>query len=295
MATGQHSTRGVLPFSCEYDTADHWSTVWRAQMLFLDIVQAHVPEVLQTLLSDVAPHYPAFPSCPPDDPGTQERRPQGEGQATAGSPSALQRWARHWNLDVYWVHWTAHWTILRHYHPLPSSGPLTGHDTILCWEHPALGYRPPLTDAEVQHRPDLALQLPTYKPWRQKRKQVEGATRAAFDAYLTEYLDRLDQMMKQGGWRKGKGKQRQEHFAWLALYQVKGLTYEQVAQLAREEAAKGTCGVPPAYPEKGVKREIKRTAKLVGLKLRGTSGPRPSATSHPARRRGRPPGSKNVH
>src|SRR5262249_16330070 len=91
----------------------------------------------------------------------------------------------------------------------------------------------------------------------QTREQIKTEMRAAFEEEMKVFLNELEQAAISSGYINVGRKNNDTHFQWLAYYQVKKLSYNEI----RETYA-------PHVGNKAVEKAIKETAGLVGFTLR---------------------------
>jgi hypothetical protein len=100
---------------------------------------------------------------------------------------------------------------------------------------------------------------PTAEPWSDARTRI----RAAFAIALKAFQRDQEQLAHQRGARRARSKHGAEHFDWLAYYQVRGWSYEQIL----DEYDR--------FERKTIEEGVKDAAKLVGLQLRAARRGRP--------------------
>lgn len=90
----------------------------------------------------------------------------------------------------------------------------------------------------------------------------KGDFRLAVEEFKREYSkfqDRLEASFQAGGYKAAPMKPPDQHFEWLVMYHVKGLTYREIAE---------SCGMDDSR----LRHKVPEVARLIGLKLKNRKG-----------------------
>lgn len=255
--------------------------------LFFGVTARTVPVVIEELRRNVLPSYlAANQKCNGDIDRNSILRPFVGGceirAALAKHPDAevegrdllrcLDSWATRWHLANPWVLNAA-------------------KDTLKSWARgevvpPKLGTVFQFAFYETRYdRSELLAEVTIQDSWQflqESWTSFEVRCTDAVAAALAEYRARIERLAQERGYvkavRKRSGVSRTEsnfseaHFEWLALFQCKGLS---VQELSNMEALRPNAMDADRLkdPEQTIRKAIRRTAILIGLELRGRRKP----------------------
>ncbi len=265
-----------------------------ARIRFLDAVKKHVPAVLDDLAGEPFQLYQQLAQQLAQDDDTPmsvyvliitDVHPTSDwGPMFDPLHRRLRAWSRHWHLDADWCRHVALKTLYEWHEPpdkgllaLLQAGPLPPEPMgqPRGWAQAAIPLVSPIRDEEMRftfaHR--------GWQPMHYTRDVAEQAIRAAFDAHLTRYLDRLECLAKERGLKPTPEKRALTHFDWLALYQVKGWRPAKIADWYHEINEKGA-------EVSAIRMALQETARLIGLPLRPSRRGRPPTTGAKHSQRG---------
>jgi hypothetical protein len=103
--------------------------------------------------------------------------------------------------------------------------------------------------------------FPSDEPW----SAYAGRVRQEFESALEGYRVCVEKIIDAEGEQIPRGSRSPEHFEWLALYQVKGMTY---ADIWRRFPLRDPRGAPGTSRASVVEKACKRLASVIGLTLR---------------------------
>ncbi len=243
------------PRTLIFGNADYWkpdvaeAPLWEARRLYFEAVLEAEPEVLGELRDHVLPLYLKWNGKPAISRVRLGPKPYFETPKLIRNPEFAHwfvSWMRCYRLEADWARETALCTLAQwkaglpkdrwHYPPVPvpvrSSVPAK-----FDFRHPGI----PLTGTT--------------------RKQVAKAIRSQFENELATYLDWLERNYEKAGYQKTPRKNARtanEHFRWLAEYQVRNLSAQMIQRQWDKTAT-----------TQMVERAIRKTARFIGLPLRG--------------------------
>lgn len=189
--------------------------------------------------------------------------------------AALQKsifaWSRKWNLDQLWCRERAVST-LDYWCSSPEGREqlIWGYEpfweTIVAFrrgEHPEFEFRYKTLYPREGHRPDLERRITT-----------------AFKEQLKAFLDHAEQLAKEAGMRPTPKKRERLHFAWLACFQVRGMSYQEILKLfyPKEYVAAKEDGSLNEHTKR-IRKAVNEVSRLITLPLRSdgiSPGRRPS-------------------
>ncbi len=230
-----------------YEQPDDDQARTNLRLGFLRAVRDHAPEVLADLAGEPLARYRPVQQFDRDNHLYQELELEAD---ILHHPlfqpfwESLRAWGHRWNLVADWCLQRAlltlrEWT----WWPEDANQDDWGHMGILtllaiapqecCLVFGHWGWHPELTT------------------WSAAEREI----REDFEAYLATYREGMERLARERGLVPAPAKRTAEHYEWLVLYQVKGLSYYQIAQRACRERQTVTDGV-------------KSTAALIGLPLR---------------------------
>lgn len=251
--------------SGDYRDPDRDRIQEEARRLFLVALERRTPEVLAALFEDVFPEYRKLwsetaPSSLGDPPWVLWSVAQGEWENTtaphSGLIQALRSWAEAFFLDVPWFLDIA----LR---------------TLWFWKRGM--FDPQGEGTRRRFAAPKSMDFPTlesftFRPWlprSETRKEYEQEVMRA----LTEFLDLIEGEKIPEEWEKAKpvrksrfGHPLSRQLEWLAFYQVRRLSYREVA---REMGVGNPPGIGPEDTGRStVARGVKEVARLIDLPIR---------------------------
>ena len=239
------------------------ATLAASRTMFLGAVKRRVPEVLESLEGEPLARYSHVAA----NIGHYAYREKL--LTTAAQPrrtrEPLLLWCRRWHLEADWVIEAALDT-LRLWESQPDTAALRGD-----WAYPDASYFTPTTFTTRR----FAFMHPGWEPSAglTTRDKAAENMRAAFEAKLSAYLDRLEGQAAAMGMERAPEKRNPEHFEWLAQYQAGG---RSISELARMIPAKKS---PERHADRStVKHAVKQCADLIGLPLRESRPGRPRKT-----------------
>lgn len=184
----------MTPKRWVYGELDSESGNFRAQRYFLARVDELVPEVLDELRNE------ALPLADANEEDQEE---------------ALQRWAERWELDVEWVIKSARNTV----------------NVWLSEGDPSRGWSFYLSHRGMPIPDEFHYSGWRYSPFIHRRAAFKEAILEEVEEQLEAYMDRVeDTATEEGSLRKSAPTyQQRDHFDWMVLYQVDGMSYSKVA------------------------------------------------------------------
>ena len=103
-----------------------------------------------------------------------------------------------------------------------------------------------------------------WHPIMETRETVELRMEKTFLKHIKRELDEMESLCESAGLKRTPEKRKQKHFQWLAYYIVEELDYEEIAQKYMDSDPRGD----RVIEADSVKKAIKNTADLIGMKLR---------------------------
>lgn len=218
----------------------HPLAVRRAQDAFLKAIEVHCPEVLKSLAGAPLDLYRERNLPDPDnmmdagiDPGIDHRlllalfhpgaQPVAYGASRDEAPEqarpafeSLGEWAKSFNLPVApWIISRAGLTVQWWVHREGSGNAVEENVVGRCWFYDSAYYR-------IEMYPPLEVRFAPFDSARDSKADYRKWAVAEFERLLQQYLTD-----KPEHWRHGK--QKEEHFEWLALFLVKFKTQRSLA------------------------------------------------------------------
>lgn len=277
-------------FFGEYEPANRELSIGNARVAFLNAVRLHIPNVLRELSgypfelykSIGAPYvhwwqikyggrretYDAEVSTRRSRATQQrlvfrKRRDPSQpleaftpGERVAELRESLLGWASTWHLGPEWCLEHALSTM---YDWTQAPGNLEE----LMWQQGGGSWMVP-TKAEERR---FVFEHPGWEPTHEFRKKIKEEIIRAFNERLEEYLDSIEAMVSERGFVKTKRKNEREHFEWLACFQVKGMSYEEIKESFRSGADAGS-RTYLSDDTKVIRKAVNELARFIGLPLR---------------------------
>ncbi len=233
-----------------------------ARSRFLEAVRKHAPEVLEDLQAEPLELEMRIATT---ETLSIPRTWQDLVQAVEGGDSnlvslrdAVLAWSRRWHVDVDWCRDQALWTLMR-WERVPADDP--AHTT---WSLERGSQFQPV----VRGWPPFRFYHAPWDPTDTSRTIAAQAIRSAFEQKLAHYLDSVEEAAQASGMRSTPEKRSDDHFAWLARYQIGGESFERLAKDVFRDRRTVAAG-------------IKDAARLIDLPLRSPGRPgRPSRRRH---------------
>ncbi len=250
-------------FSGEYEPANHRLSINNARIYFLTAVRNHIPEVLEELYEH---HLPLYQKV--GKPSVKWRQLEiGQGEIRELRDNILN-WAKHWRLEAEWC---LEVTLTTLYYW--SWFDYKGKPDLLMWQGSGNAW----TAVLDHHERALFFEHSGWEPTLDTRKKIKDEVSLAFNEHLEKYLDYIESIAAQRGFVKSKQKNEIEHFDWLACFQVKGMSYEEVRDMFKHGA---TAEQMPYLSDdtKAFRQAINALARFISLPLR-TDGTRPGRRS----------------
>jgi hypothetical protein len=192
-----------------------------------------------------------------------------EGLSTPRNPEALKlaestkKWAARWNLDASWCAWTAHYTVCAW---LKDGDRADFKRWAFPWVRSGSTFQ--LTPA-----PQVFSFEATWFDWVVESGAFVQQTAARFKKEIRKFVEGTVALRKEQRLRHSVKKREEEHFYWLAQYQIRrmsfaeihrGITHDRVAPKPGHKHRDGSKNLTPEAIQMGVTR----LAKLIDLKLR---------------------------
>lgn len=225
------------------------AALYDARCLFLETIRTSVPDVLSDLARHVFPFYLTSKNWQPSPSEMFRKRPAYavalEIEKNGDFADYFTAWADCYSINIPWIEETALHTLKMWVESKPDDR----------WHFPP---RPQSSEE--------GLTLPFkfhYKPPRLTEvtlKDLETNLRAEFEAWLKRYREDMVRRYKTAGYVRTIRKNTRtadDHFQWLALFQVKRVSYEKIQNQWEKNST----------PQM-VEQAIKRTAKFIDLPLR---------------------------
>lgn len=199
-----------------------------ARALFLDAVENHIPEALQEL-REILPLVPEREKIQPIAPHLWRDIKAVEQCYPEYLPAvrALHKWAEKFNLAEPWI--------------LEEVGATLRHMK----DGDAVGFALS-SEAFWDIKPLVLRWYPTIE------------SRKAFEERVKQALDEKEAELWRQGYEPTPEKRNTEHFAWLALYRVKGLTFREIADLYYDSSGK-------VLGEGAIRKGVEQAADAAGI------------------------------
>jgi hypothetical protein len=287
-------------FFGEYEPANRELSIGNARVAFLNAVRLHAPEVLKELSDYPFELYKSigaplvqwwqikYGRCHEAYSaevsarrlrGTQrrvlfrKRRDPSQpveaftpGERVAELRESLLEWATAWRLEPEWC--------LEHALRTMYDWNQSPHDLEeLMWQQGGGGWVAPTKEDERR----FVFEHPGWEPTYDHRKKIKEEITLAFKNRLEEYLDSIEALVSERGFVKTKSKNEREHFEWLACFQVKVMSYEEIRDAFRPTADSGQ-QTYLSDDTKAVRKAVNELARFIGLPLRD-DGCRPGRRS----------------
>lgn len=246
----------------EYEKVDHQSSVNQARYLFLKAVEKCEPRVVGDLTQGEPGQL--FKKIPHEIAMGLWRPSLQENKGTVALGQALAQWGRRWQLQDDWCIEQALEFLKMWFFPDSDFDEETGEVVLeidpdwASW----VSFATITTDEEMrftfEHRGgDLAIQT---------KKEIKDDIRHAFEKRLDAYVEGLQALATERGYKPVLKKYNHTHFEMLARYQVSGWPHRKVAaEYHYPDADTGANTVAHILP---------KAAKLIGLTLRKAQGKR---------------------
>lgn len=172
--------------------------------------------------------------------------------------SNLVEWAIKWNIKEDWFLFTAFHIIISWYINPEIMVDLIVHPS----EHQEYFNRRNKELKKIGQHPEFPIAPPKpYNPAAVSKKEY-------FEEH-NNYIDTIDKIFLDNGWLDTKNKRNrgggiQKHFDWVVKYQIKNMSYKEIAQEYADSDPNGEIDIS----DKGVKIAVVRTAEDIGIGLR---------------------------
>lgn len=178
----------------------------------------------------------------------------------------LLEWAKAWHLEPEWCLEHALRTMYN-WHQSP-------HDLEqLMWQQGGGSWMVPTNEEERR----FVFEHPGWEPTHDHRKKIKEEIIQAFNKRLEDYLDFIEALVLERGFVKTKRKNERDHFEWLACFQVKAMSYEEIKDAFRSSVDSGK-RTYLSDDTKAVRKAVNELARFIGLPLRD-DGCRPGRRS----------------
>jgi hypothetical protein len=241
----------INALATDMDTYSHDPSRYRRQ--FLHSIRKTTPEVLEALRDDVFPGYTSaalfrVASVKLEFLKTPLGSPKPSPDEIAAFKRRLEAWVCRFSLSDQWLLEVALMTLERWKN---ASAELAA----LNWA--GLPFRPPPLPPEGR---EFDFHDDGWHLEDESSSEFASRVMAAFKQQLVTYKDAIRESMRELGLSLPPEIRQPEHYDWLVLYQVRGLSPAQIADLMSTDKKTLT--------DSTVFKAVSKTAELVGLRLR---------------------------
>lgn len=181
----------------------------------------------------------------------------------AAFKASLFEWSRRHNLNDMWCRERAYETLDLWSH-IPACRKAHLWQDESAWQT----IMPQVASGGGRTNFDFVFSYNTLYPREGFRRDVKQRILEACEKELDAFLDKREQMAREGGMVATPQKHAQEHFEWLVRRQVQGMTCQAIFDLYQEQvkSMRGTQAIPRSFGTvRAVEKAVKELADFIGL------------------------------